>query len=99
MGPVRQSWQDACNLALAESDPAKVIGRVSQAIEALERRYVDWARTPGSAAELIAIRKAIFALERLAAAAARAATTEGASDPDLESDLSHVRTLFLVLRS
>lgn len=65
MGSVRDSWQEACAAALGESDPVRLVGRIESAITALERRYAEWGSDPGTPAELKAIQKTIFSLERL----------------------------------
>ena len=58
-------WHEAYALALNESDPGELIGRIEYAISAIERRYSEWETSPGSRAELKAIQKCIFALKRL----------------------------------
>jgi hypothetical protein len=65
MRRVPHSWREAYELALMESDPIKVIGRIEYAMYALERRYSEWTRDPGTPAELAAIEKCISALARL----------------------------------
>jgi hypothetical protein len=65
MGRVSHSWREPWASALAESDPSKLLGRIEYAIAALERRYAEWESNPGTPAELKAIQKAIFSLERL----------------------------------
>ena len=65
MGRVPHFWREAYELALRESDPSKVIGRIEYAIIALERRYSEWGTDPGTPAELTAIQECIFVLERL----------------------------------
>ena len=59
------SWQAAYSLALRESDPSELDGRIEYAIGAIERRYSEWDTDPGSPAELKAIQKCISALKRL----------------------------------
>jgi hypothetical protein len=65
MRRVPHSWREAYELALIESDPNKLIGRIEYALNALERRYSQWGTHPGTPAELAAIQKSISALERL----------------------------------
>ena len=65
MRRVPHSWREAYELALTESDPIKVIGRVEYAMYVLERRYSEWRTDPGTPAELAAIRRCICALVRL----------------------------------
>jgi hypothetical protein len=65
MRRVSHSWRKAYELALTESDPSKLIGRIEYALNALERRYSEWESNPGTPAELTAIQKCISALERL----------------------------------
>ena len=65
MRRVPHSWLEAYELALIESDPKKLIGRIEYALNALERRYSEWGTHPGTPAELTAIQKCISALERL----------------------------------
>jgi len=60
-----RSWREAYELALIESDPIKVIGRIEYAMYALERRYSGWGTAPGTPAELAAIQKCISSLARL----------------------------------
>lgn len=59
------SWQTAYLLALKESDPGELLGRIRYAISAIERRYSEWEAAPGSTAELEAIQKCISDLKRL----------------------------------
>lgn len=65
MRRVPHFWREAYELALTESDPTKLIGRIEYALNALERRYSDWATDPGTPAELSAIQNCISALHRL----------------------------------
>ena len=65
MRRVPHSWREAYELALIESDPVKVIGRIEYAMYALERRYSEWGTYPGTPAELAAIRTCVSALARL----------------------------------
>ena len=65
MRRVPHSWREAYELALIESDPLKVIGRIEYAMYALERRYSEWTTDPGTPAELAAIRTCISTLVRL----------------------------------
>ena len=65
MRRVPHSWREAYELALIESDPSKLIGRIEYALYSLERRYAEWGTDPGTPAELTAIQKCISALERL----------------------------------
>jgi len=58
------SWDEAYASALSESDPDKFIGRIEYAISTIERRYSEWGTHPGTAAELTALQKCIFALKR-----------------------------------
>jgi hypothetical protein len=110
MGSVRDSWREPCASALAEFDPSKVLGRIEYAIAALERRYAEWESDPGTKAELKAIQKAIFSLERLMKqelgrhGAVPPGATGGTSDEtepnvNVASELGQVRRFFLVLRS
>jgi hypothetical protein len=62
---VGHSWHQAYGLALRESDPGELVGRIEYAINAIERRYAEWGADPGSPAELKAIQKCISALRRL----------------------------------
>lgn len=64
MGHARRSCQEACDSALRESDPKKLLGCLEYAITALERWYAEWDSDPGTPAELDSIQKAILALER-----------------------------------
>jgi hypothetical protein len=64
MRRVPHSWREAYELALIESDPIKVIGRIEYAMYALERRYSEWRTDPGTPAELAAIQECISALAR-----------------------------------
>jgi len=65
MRRVPHCWREAYELALIESDPNKLIGRIEYALNALERRYSEWGTHPVTPAELAAIQKSISALERL----------------------------------
>jgi hypothetical protein len=65
MRRVPHSWRKAYELALIESDPIKLIGRIEYAMYALERRHSEWETDPGTPAELAAIQKCIAALARL----------------------------------
>ena len=65
MRRVPHSWREAYELALMESDPIKVMGRIEYAMYTLERRYSEWGTDPGTPAELAAIRTCICALGRL----------------------------------
>jgi hypothetical protein len=65
MRRVPHSWREAYELALIESDPSKLIGRIEYALNALERRYAEWGTDPGTPAELTAIQECISTLERL----------------------------------
>jgi len=65
MRRVPHSWREAYEAALIETDPKKLIGRIEYALNALERRYADWATDPGTPAELTAIQQCISALQRL----------------------------------
>lgn len=65
MRRVPHSWREAYELALIESDPIKLIGRIEYAMYALERRHSEWETDPGTPAELAAIQKCIAALARL----------------------------------
>ena len=65
MRRVSHSWREAYEMALMESDPNRLIGRIEYALNALERRYSQWGTHPGTPAELAAIQKSISALERL----------------------------------
>jgi len=62
---VPHTWHAAYALAMRESDPDKLIGRIEYAICAIERRYSEWADDPGSPAELTAIQKCISTLKRI----------------------------------
>lgn len=66
MRRVPHSWREAYELALIESDPTKLIGRIEYALYALERRHAEWGTDPGTPAELTAIQKCVSALQRLA---------------------------------
>ena len=107
MAHARLSWREACDSALQESDPKKLLGCIEYAITTLERRYAEWDTDPGTAAELNAIRKTILALERhirkrLGYGADPPKATEGTSDAtehSVASGLGQVRRLFRVLRS
>ena len=65
MRRVPHSWREAYELALIESDPSKLFGRIEYALNALERRYAEWGIDPGTPAELTAIQRCISTLERL----------------------------------
>lgn len=65
MRRVPHFWREAYELALIESDPVKLIGRIEYAMYALERRYSEWPTEPGTPAELAAIQECISALVRL----------------------------------
>ena len=65
MRRVPHSWRQAYELALIESDPGRLIGRIEYALNALERRYSEWGTDPGTTAELRAIQRCISTLERL----------------------------------
>jgi hypothetical protein len=65
MRRVPHSWREAYELALIESDPIKVMGRIEYAMYVLERRYSEWGTDPGTPSELAAIRTCISALARL----------------------------------
>ena len=65
MRRVPHPWLEAYELALVESDPNKLIGRIEYALNALERRYSEWGTDPGTPAELTAIQECISTLERL----------------------------------
>jgi len=65
MRRVPHFWRVAYELALTESDPSKLAGRIEYAIYALERRYAEWGTDPGTPAELAAIQKCVSALQRL----------------------------------
>ena len=65
MGRIRYTWRKVYMSALQESDPEQRIARIKKATTALERRYAEWGSTPGTAAELNAIRKAISDLRGL----------------------------------
>ena len=59
MGRTRYGWREVYVSALQEPDPKKRIAFIKKATTALERRYAEWGSTPGTPAELKAIRKAI----------------------------------------
>lgn len=108
MGRARHSWREHWASALAESDPRKVLGRIENAITALERRYAEWESDPGTPAELTGLQKAIFSLERLMRqelerhGAVPPGATGGiadATESNVASELSQVRRFFLVQRS
>lgn len=65
MRRVPHSWREAYELALIESDPSQLIGRIEYALNAVERRYSEWGADPGTPAELTAIQRAVFSLGRL----------------------------------
>jgi len=65
MGRTRYAWRKVYVSALQESDPEKRIARIKKATTALERRYAEWGSTPGTPAELKAIRKAVSDLQGL----------------------------------
>ena len=65
MGRVPHSWREAYELALIESDPSRLLGRIEYAINALERRCSEWETDPGTPAEVMAIQKCISTLKRL----------------------------------
>lgn len=100
MGTVRYSWLEACDLALKESDPKKIPSHIELAILALERRYTEWGRNPGTSAELNAIRWTIVALEEHAVITRKTANAEAAkTGRALNKHLGHVSARFVVLRS
>lgn len=65
MRRVPHSWREAYELALIESDPSRLLGRIEYALNALERRCSEWATDPGTPAEEMAIEKCIASLKRL----------------------------------
>ena len=65
MGRTQYAWRKVYLSALRESDPEERIARIKNATTALERRYAEWGTTPGTPAELKAIRKAISDLQGL----------------------------------
>jgi len=65
MGRTQYAWRKVYLSALRESDPEERIARIKRATTALERRYAEWGTTPGTPAELKAIRKAISDLQGL----------------------------------
>ena len=65
MGRVPHSWREAYELALTESDPSRLLGRIEYALNALERRCSEWETDPGTPAEVMAIRRCISSLKRL----------------------------------
>lgn len=65
MRRVPHYWRQAYELAMIESDPNRLIGRIEYALNALERRYAEWGTDPGTPAELTAIRNCISTLIRL----------------------------------
>lgn len=100
MGPVRYSWLEACDLALKESDPKKIPSHIELAITALERRYAEWGRNPGTSVELNAIRWTIVALEEHAVITRKTANPEAARmGRALNKHLGHVSARFVVLRA
>jgi hypothetical protein len=100
MEPVRYSWLKACNRALKGSDPKKVPSLIELAIVALERRYAEWGRSPGTSDELNAIRWTIIALEEHAVITRKPANAEAArTGRALNKHLGHVSARFVVLRS
>ena len=107
MGPARDSWREACDSALGESDPQRLLGCIEYAITALERRYAQWESDPGTSAELIAIQEAILTLERHIKesfgkdGAGRPSTgrISGRLEHTVGDELGHLRRLFLVPRS
>lgn len=65
MRRVPHSWREAYELALIESDPNRLLGRIEYALNALERRCSEWETDPGTRAEGVAIQKCISSLKRL----------------------------------
>jgi hypothetical protein len=65
MGRTRYAWREVYLLALRECDPKTRIALIKKAIIAMERRYAEWGETPGTPAELKAIREAISDLQIL----------------------------------
>jgi hypothetical protein len=63
MGRTRYAWREVYVSALQEPDPGRKIALIKKATTALERRYAEWGSTPGTPAELKAIRKAISDLQ------------------------------------
>ena len=63
MRGVPHSWREAYELALMESDPSRLLGRVEYALNALERRCSEWGTDPGAPAEGMAIQKCISTLK------------------------------------
>jgi hypothetical protein len=59
------SWREAYELALIESDPNRLLGRIEYALNTLERRCSEWVTDPGTPAEGVAIEKCISSLKRL----------------------------------
>ena len=65
MGPVRDSWQEACAAALGESDPVRLLGLIETTMTALQSRYSEWGSDAATPAELTSILNALSALQRL----------------------------------
>lgn len=65
MGRVPHAWREAYELALTESDPSSLLGRIEYALNALERRCSEWETDPGTPAEVMAIQRCISSLKRL----------------------------------
>jgi hypothetical protein len=106
MERARHSWREACALALKESDPKKLFGRIEYALTTLERRYAECEFAPLTPAERKAIRKMILALEqrlqeKLAAYPAvdpRVKKLSSMPEDVIVRELAHARHLLYILR-
>ena len=65
MGPVRDSWQEACAAALGESDPVRFLSLIETTMTALQSRYAERGSDPATPAELTSILNALSALQSL----------------------------------
>ena|ERR1700756_2792129 len=87
MGPVRDSWQEACAAALGESDPVRFLGLIETTMTALQSRYAERGSDPATPAELTSILNALSALQRLVNETV--ARYEEASQPIVGAQLTH----------
>lgn len=63
--PQSCSWREESAAAFREIDACARLARIERAITAIEKRYSEWRKVPGSQRELNAIRQTIQALSEL----------------------------------